>query len=83
MIGTMASDTSNEAREAQYAAYRRMAPAERVQLAARMSEDARSIAKAGLSARHPELSEAELHEAHLRTLLGNAVYVRMRLYERR
>ncbi len=79
----MASDTSTAARQAQYAAYRRMTPAERVRVAARMSEDARSVAMAGLSARHPELSEAELHEAQLQTLLGDDVYVRVRQHERR
>lgn len=79
----MANDTSTTAREAQYAAYRRMDPAERVRVAVRMSEDARSVAEAGLSARHPELSKAELHEAQLRTTLGDAVYARIRPHERR
>ena len=73
----MASDTTAEAQAAQYEAYRRLGASRRVELAARMSEDARSIAKAGLAARHPELSETERHQMLLRTLLGESLYLKI------
>lgn len=79
----MASDTSTAAQEAQYAVYRRMAPAERVRVAERMCEDARRVSMAGLRARHPDLTEAELQEKQLRALVGDDVYVRIRQHERR
>lgn len=44
-------DTSLEARERQLAAYRAMAPEERLRLAAQMSADVRSLAAAGSQAR--------------------------------
>ena len=78
----MPQDTSTAARKAQYDAYRRMKPSERVRLAAQMSEDARRITTAGLRARHPELGEAAIHDALLRTLLGSSLYMKAGLDER-
>jgi hypothetical protein len=63
-------DTDDLAREAQVAAVRRLGPAERLRLAAEMSEDARRISIEGERRRHPELSEAEARRAVHRRLWG-------------
>ena len=41
------------------AAYRSMAPAERVAMAGSLAEEARAVALAGLARRRPELTEPE------------------------
>lgn len=63
-------DTAREAHERQIEFYRGLAPAERVELLVRMSEDAREIAQAGIRARHPEYSGDEVRYAFLRHSLG-------------
>lgn len=73
----VAHDTTTEARAAQHEAYRRLGGARRVELAAQMSEDAREVAKAGIAARHPELSERERHEQLLRVLLGESLQMKI------
>ena len=78
----MPHDTSTAARKAQYEVYRRMKPAQRVEVAVRMSEDARRITETGLRARHPELSKADLDKRLLRAVLGNALYVKAGIDER-
>jgi len=55
----MPSDTTEAARRAQLAVWRRLGPEGRGRLAAEMSEDARAIAIQGERRRHPELSETE------------------------
>jgi hypothetical protein len=64
-------DTSAEARERQLDAYRAMRPQERLRLADEMSTDVRSLARAGIRARHPELaSDEDVDTALARILLG-------------
>jgi hypothetical protein len=47
------SDTTDEARGVQLAAYRRMTPAQRAEIAVQMSEEARAVTEAGVRNRHP------------------------------
>jgi hypothetical protein len=53
-------DTHPSAENVRLTAIRRMAPAERVRQALELSEWARTLALAGLRARHPGCTEAEL-----------------------
>ena len=66
-------DTSLEAHRRQLDICRRMDPARRVELAWRMSEEARAVAAAGIRARHPDYSEAEVRRALARLVLGDAL----------
>ena len=75
--GAVATDTTAEAQAVQYEVYRRLGASRRVELAVRMSEEARAIARAGIASRHPSLSETERHEQLLRTLLGESLYLKM------
>lgn len=47
-------DTDAAARAAQFAAFRRMSPAERARLAVQMSDEARAVTEAGMRRRHPD-----------------------------
>lgn len=47
-----------------------MSPADRLRLTIEMSEFARSLSRAGLRDRLPELTEAELDDALLKQLYG-------------
>ncbi|MCA9544952.1 MAG: hypothetical protein KC613_11200 [Myxococcales bacterium] len=69
-----ALDTSDEAARVQRMLWRRMGPERRVELAVRMSEDAREISRAGIRARHPDYSEAQVELALRRVLLGDALF---------
>ena len=64
------SDTNDKARAAQLAVLRRLGPAERVRLAAEMSEDLRRIAFEAEQRRHPELSPADARQAVLDRIWG-------------
>lgn len=70
------SDTSPAAREAQIRWLRQRTPEERVEIAVKMSEDARAIARAGIAARHPEYTDQELTHALHRLLLGDDLFRR-------
>ncbi len=63
-------DTSAEAHAFQMAAYRRMSPEERSELALRMSDDVRRIAAEGIKQRHPHYSEREVRRALVALLYG-------------
>lgn len=65
-----ARDTSAAAAELQDAIHRRFTPAERLRMAIEMSEFARSLSKAGLRSRQPDLSESELDRELLVQLYG-------------
>jgi len=65
-----ARDTSEEAARLQLEIHRRFTPAERLRMAFEMSEFARSLSRAGLRARRPELTEAELDDELLRQFYG-------------
>ncbi len=64
------SDTDDKARAAQLAVLRRLGPAERVRLAAEMSEDVRRIAVEAEQRRHPELSAVDARQAVLDRIWG-------------
>lgn len=64
------SDTDEKARAVQLAVLRRLGPAERVRIAAEMSEDARSVAFEAEARRHPELSAEEARQAVLDRMWG-------------
>jgi len=55
-----------------------MSPAQRVELAARMSEDVRAIAEAGIRKRNPGYSSAEVKAALLAAILGRELASRVR-----
>ena len=67
---TLPADTSPEARDLQVAAYRAMGPGRRLMEALRMSEEVRHITAAGIRARHPEWSAAEVERAVVALFLG-------------
>lgn len=69
-------DTTPAAYEAQLRVYRRMSGAEKVALAAQLSEDVRAVAMAGIRARHPEYSDREIWYALQRLLLGDDLFGR-------
>lgn len=56
--------------------YRAMTDAERVRLAASMSDDVRRIALDGIRARHPEYTPAELCRALVTLLYGGRIAAR-------
>jgi hypothetical protein len=66
-----ATDTHRDAQRAQLEVYRRLGPQARVELTARMSEDARRIALQGILARHPGYDDRTARRALLRLLLGD------------
>ena len=65
MSTVKAHDTTSDALREQVAAYRRMSGAERVQIAAEMSEEAREVTAAGVRHRHPDWSDARVHRTVL------------------
>lgn len=73
---TRALDTSAAAERAQVSVYQRMTPSERVDVAMRMSEDARLVCLAGIRARHPEYDGRQTRFALLRLLLGDHLFRR-------
>ncbi len=80
---SMLQDTTIKAQRAQVAAYRRMQPSQRVALAAQMSEEARRITESGIRARRPDLSDEDIRKHLLRTLLGETLYLKCGIDERR
>lgn len=69
-------DTTAAAHAAQMACYRRMTPAQRVEIAAQMSEDVRAIVAAGVRARHPHYSADDVRHALFRPLYGDDLFSR-------
>lgn len=63
-------DTSPSAARLQEEILRRFSPGERLRMAFEMSEFARSLSRAGLRNRRPELSEVELDDEMLKMLYG-------------
>jgi len=66
----VARDTSAAAAELQFEIHRRRSAAERLRMAFEMSEFARSLSKAGLRTRRPELSEEELESEMISQFYG-------------
>jgi hypothetical protein len=69
-------DTDNASFQTQLAVYRRMPASDRVALAIRMSEEARSITADGIRARHPEYDRDQVRLALLRLILGDDLFHR-------
>jgi hypothetical protein len=67
---TLARDTSRAARDAQLAAIRRLDGPARVEMAMRMSDEAREISRAGIRHRHPDWSDERIRAALLEVVLG-------------
>lgn len=65
-----ARDTSPDAARLQDEIHRRLTPAERLRMAMEMSEFARSLSRAGLRSRRPELTPAELDAEMLNLMYG-------------
>jgi hypothetical protein len=68
--GLVADDTSPDAAEAQFEAYRRMGGAGRAAVMFRLSEATRRWALAGIRARHPEYDQRQAFMAYARLTLG-------------
>lgn len=66
----MSDDTHDDARQVQIAAWRRMGPSRRIELAIEMSEAALRTAVAGEMRRHPELTEQRATHAVRRRMWG-------------
>lgn len=66
-------DTSQAAHDLQIKIYRSMKDEERAEMALRMSDDARQIAREGIRQRHPEYDDAEVQRALIALLHGAAV----------
>lgn len=69
-------DTSTEAQASVTEMLRRMAPAERLAAAVDASESIRTLAEAGIRARHPEFTEQEVGTELLQRFVGVAVPLR-------
>lgn len=67
---TVTRDTSADARRVQVEALRRLDGPTRLQMALEMSDDARSVSLAGIRYRHPDWTDAAVHEELLRLMLG-------------
>jgi hypothetical protein len=66
----VAADTSPDAHARQLEILHRLDPTERVRVAAQMSDDARSIALAGIAARRPDLDRAGRIRELIRLIYG-------------
>ncbi len=69
-------DTTDEAREAQVRAWRRMGGERCLLLAMEMSDEIRRVTAAGIRHRHPGYSEAEVRWALLRLVLGDTLFTK-------
>ena len=67
---TLARDTAWEARCFQLDALRRLDGPQRLEMACRMSDDARAMSEAGMRHRHPDWNDEQVHRALLDLMLG-------------
>jgi hypothetical protein len=67
-------DTDADGHRAQLDALRRLDPVDRLQIALRMSDDARAVAMAGIAARHPDYSPQQVRWALLRQIHGEELF---------
>ena len=70
------ADTTAASHEAQLQAYRRLGAEGRARLAGRLSADTRDLTRAGIRARHPGYTEAEVELALRRLLFGDDLFRR-------
>lgn len=68
------ADTTPEAHAVQVEMFRRMAPADKLKMAMRMSDGARELACAGVRLRHPEYTDDEARLAVNRLMLGDTLF---------
>jgi hypothetical protein len=66
-------DTTPDADEAQFAAYRRLGPAGRLAAAFSLSAKTRQLATAGIRRRHPDYSDEDVALALARLVFGDAL----------
>ena len=66
-------DTAPDASRRQAEIFRRLSGSERVEMAWRMSDAARELTVAGIRHRHPDWTEAQVHDALLELLHGTEV----------
>ncbi|MEO8511705.1 MAG: hypothetical protein ABI534_10770 [Chloroflexota bacterium] len=67
---TVARDTTSAARRIQMDVLRQLGGPARLELACRMSDDARSVTLAGIRHRHPDWRGDAVHRELLRLMLG-------------
>jgi hypothetical protein len=68
------SDTSVDAEQFRTAFLQSLSGEQRVSMAVEMTHSAHEITKRGISARHPEYSNEEVHVAFVRLLLGDELF---------
>lgn len=73
MSGSVPADTSADAHAQQSEIYRRMGGQGRVAVVYRLNQTVKSLALAGIRARHPEYSDTRIEHAYVRMRLGDAV----------
>lgn len=71
-------DTTAEARRVHLAALRRVTGPERVAMAFEMSDTARMLTETGIRLRHPDMTDAQVHDELLAVLLGRELAERVR-----
>ncbi|MGH2429094.1 MAG: hypothetical protein ACRDGV_09495 [Candidatus Limnocylindria bacterium] len=74
---TLAQDTTPEAHQVQMDILRRLGAAARIEMACRMSDEARAVSEAGIRHRHPDWSDEQVHRALLELLLGPELATRV------
>ncbi len=67
-------DTTAEAAAVQFAVWRRLGGPGRLELAMRMSDEARDLTRAGIAARHPDYTPDDVEHALRRMLLGDDLF---------
>ncbi|MCK6507775.1 hypothetical protein L6R53_31150 [Myxococcota bacterium] len=67
-------DTTAGAHAAQLRAYRRLGPERRLELGLELAESGRDLARAGIRARHPDYSDADVEDALRVMYLGEDLF---------
>ncbi|MGM0577729.1 MAG: hypothetical protein ACQEXJ_18525 [Myxococcota bacterium] len=67
-------DTIDEAARVQAEVWRSMGGSKRLEVALRMSDEARDVARDGIRARHPGYGEHDVEHALRRMLLGDELF---------
>jgi hypothetical protein len=73
-LDVIPADTTLEAWRVQLAAYQRMAPSRRLELALQMSDTLRRTVASGVRSRHPEYGEEQVRLAVSRLWLGEDLF---------
>jgi hypothetical protein len=72
-MAVIPDDTSPDAHRVQRDVYLRLGGRGRLALMFRLNDEVRRLAMAGIRARHPDYTDAEAFEAHMRLVLGDAL----------